>query len=130
MNYALCIMHCKAFFEPPSNHLRTTSEAVKSQLRQKDGKKTKTTRKRDTPPPNRHRTSKHPILPQTVYIPYSAPLFLYGNLERAVPQEGHEKASSSVLSPVCRISSNGTTRHQYCYFAPLFTILFKTVITV
>ena len=32
MNYALCIMHCKAFFEPPPNHLRTTSEQAKTQI--------------------------------------------------------------------------------------------------
>ena len=31
MHSTLCIMHCKAFFEPPSNHLRITSEQTKTQ---------------------------------------------------------------------------------------------------
>ena len=37
MHSTLCIMHCKAFFEPPSNHLRITSEQPKTQKYPKYG---------------------------------------------------------------------------------------------
>ena len=37
MHYAFIIMHCRAFFEPPPNHLRITSEQAMIQKWHKNG---------------------------------------------------------------------------------------------